>query len=407
MKSDDSQRKLVPMKPDCEIQISHSKVGDFARDVQQIVFFSREGIKKEPFHRVRHQIVFDNSGKPLRGIIALSTPGCSYARCFGPCSICGHPSSCIWDVGITQERIVELFHTSLGTLRMHRPRTVCVYSSGSFCDDQEINRQVRLKILRALANEDWVENIVFESLPQFLSPETVEEISQYLYGKTVTIGVGLDCSNEVMRSILTLKNIKDVVYEAAAKNCRKAGIIPAAYVVLKPPFLTEGESVWEAAQAIHAAMQMGYLQVSLEPIALQHGTLQSLLWLTKLYYRPSIWTILESILLWRKKYPVEYKYLNLKIGGEVFTPRPYLTYARCKVCNTKALPILRSLGVNFESLSVSKETDECCNQRTPHISQPEIDEIAERVKNTKLNIMKSLESANWQERYRYHACTPF
>lgn len=401
------ERELASMGRDCEIRISHSKAADIVSDIQQILFLSRKGIRKEPFHTVRHQIVLGNSGKPLRGIIALSTPGCSYAKSFGSCSICGHPSSCIWDKGITQERILELFHKSLDVLRLHRPRTVCVYSSGSFCDDDEISRQVRLKILKALANEEWVENIAFESLPQFLSSPTVEEISQCLDGKTVRIGVGLDCSNDVMRSILTLKNIKDTVYQNAARNCRKAGIIPAAYVVIKPPFLTEGESIWEAAQAIHTAVQLGYLQVSLEPIALQHGTLQFLLWLAKLYDRPSIWTILESILLWHKKYPEEYKHLNLAIGGEVFTPRPYLTYARCTACNAKALPILRSLGVDLESPAGTKETDECCNQRKTHISQPDIGDVSQRVRNAKLTIMPSLESASWQERGKYHAWTSF
>ena len=371
------------MQPSLEFPYKFSKVSEVLQHVREIASLSRTNMDREPFHTVRHKIVSDRFGRARRGIIALSTRGCSYARRFGACSICGHSLSCIWDSDMSEEYTLSLFEKSLARLRVHLPSTVGVYCSGSFCDELEVSKRVRLMILNMLAMEDWIGTIIFESLPQFLSQEVVEEVAEQLHGKKVMIGVGLDCSSEVLRSILTLKEIEDSSYKIAAKNCRDVEIDPVAYVVVKPPFLTEGESIWEAGQAIHKAAELGYAHVSLEPIALQHGTVQSFLWSKKLYNRPTIWTVLKSILFWRREYPFEYKYLNLKIGGEVFTPLPYSTFARCCSCESKILPVLQTLGINLEGDPSLKETDDCCIEDNSLVSEPVIERLSERVRRIK------------------------
>jgi len=374
------------MDPIQNIQFDNSLLATIIDHVGQISSQINQNSRREPFHSLRHQLIFEEDRRATRGIIALSTKGCTYAKRFGPCTICGHLGSCIWDTDISDEGVLKLFHKSLAQVRIYRPETLCIYCSGSFCDDFEVSKQVRSEILRVLANEDWIHNVIFESLPQFITQETAKDIAEHLLHKVVMIGVGLDCSTQPMRSILTFKRIPNGAYKTAAKVCRNVGILPIAYVVVKPPFLTEGESVWEAAEAIHKASQFGYKHISLEPLALQHGTLQSLLWLLKLYDRPTIWTILDSILFWRKRYSLEYKSLTLHIGGEIFTPEPYLTYAMCKSCESAALPALRSLGVNFRGRPLQEQRDTCCNRGHILISKPSMSDLIDRIKNAEISI---------------------
>lgn len=385
-----------------DFQPQRRDILEILQPLKWLCSLSRKNIDREAYHTVRHQVIFDGAGRATKGIIALSTTGCSYARSFGACSICGHPVSCIWDTNIKGEDTLALFQNSLARLREHRPSMVCVYCSGSFFDELEITERVRLQIFRSLAGEDWIENLSFESLPQFLSRETLRETAELLLRKKLMIGMGLDCSNEEMRAILTLKKIKDTTYKMAVQNCLDAGVVPMAYIIVKPPFLTKGESVWEAAQAIHTAAQFGYNHVSLEPVALQQGTLQSLLWPLGLYERPTIWTILNSILFWRKSYPLEYKSLTLRIGGEIFTPAPYLTYAMCKSCESIGFPALRSIGVNFEGRLSQEQRDTCCTQSHFLISKPYVWNLFNRIKDIEVSVRDRIR--NIEERGVDYAC---
>src|SRR4030042_2737382 len=112
------------MRIGSEVQLRSSMVEKAVSCVRQIAHLSRSNMKSEPFHSIRHKVILDSKGNVSRGVIALSTRGCSYARRFGACSICGHPLSCIWNDNITEEEMLGLFENSLARIRGYNPRTV-------------------------------------------------------------------------------------------------------------------------------------------------------------------------------------------------------------------------------------------------------------------------------------------
>lgn len=316
---------------------------------------------------------------PTKAIIALSTKGCQYARYSGTCSICGHPSSSIWDQNISSDETFEEFVNSLSLIRKENIHQVNIYCSGSFFDDNEISNLLRKRILEKISKEDWIEEIKFESLPHYVYTEQLQQISNILQKKRITIGTGLDCSSDILRYILTHKFIKNNCYSSFVKKCKSVNIIPEAYLVVKPPYLFEEEAIWETSEAIHTAVLLGFSKISLEPIALQEGTLQEYLWFNNLYNPPTIWTVFNSIKRWNNFYPNDLDKVSLEVGGEVFTPAPYMTYDRCKKCVEEVNSKLYDMKINFSFEASTDYPKNCCKHKIDNSKKISLNELKDRI----------------------------
>jgi radical SAM enzyme (TIGR01210 family) len=271
----------------------------------------------------------------LRGIIGVPARGCSYARTeWGGCAICGHSSSTLWKSNISDDSIISDVRSSLEKLSPARPAVLCLYTSGSFFDDTDLPSRVRLALLDQIAHLPWVTQIVVESLPQFITPTALSEARMHLGTIALSIGMGLDSADQFVRSLCFQRHIKDEVYVYATGLCHARGVRTTAYVVHGPPFLTAEEAVADTSCSIHSALTvLGFDAVSIEPVALQAGTLQHLLRTAGHYECPTFWSLVSASHQYvRLCGTADAASSDLRVGGQVFTPLPIATLRSCTKC---------------------------------------------------------------------------
>lgn len=356
--------------------------------VRRLVIRSRLAGEKEEFLLERHLIEYKN-GKPIRAIIGIPTTGCNYARLNGACSMCGHPDSGLWDINLTDDTIIELFQSSIEKIRPMKPNSLGVYCSGSFFDDNEVSVKLKQRICKSIADEAWIEEVVVESLPQYITKPKIEAVQRMLGSIRLKIGISLETANQFIRSSVLLKKVPSLSYIKATEACGELkNVYSIAYAVIKPPFLTEGEAIWEGAETIHSAVMMKFDEISLEPLSLQSGTLQSLLEKQGHYDMSSIWTLVNILKLWQSKYPSDLNSITIKIGGEVYTPLPYKTFLRCSTCENKAFKELEKIGVEIDLPRISIDNPDgqcdtqCCTYIEPNpleIREPNPSAVTQRV----------------------------
>ena len=347
--------------------ISHGEASEAYCHARGIALKAHSLAKPEPDIGYRYVLQNPVGTGGQRAIIGLETRGCSYATSNGPCAICGHAFSCLWDADCPPSRTLSVFEHSLAEVAKHRPATICIYTSGSFLDPLEVVPETRLHILRTLASLPWLRSVCIESLPQFVTGLRARELRQTVPDKDITVGVGIDCSTETLRTLCTFKAIPDQSYAQAARACVSNGLHPRAYVVVKPPFLDEGEAIWEGAYAAHRAFEMGFRTVSFEPVAIQRGTVQQLLHDAGLYQQPTIWTVAQCIALLKAKWRKRLRGSDVLVGGEVFTPLPESSYPRCPTCETSVRRFLLSSGIDIHL--ENRDSPKCL---TPCIGKPRI-----------------------------------
>ncbi len=228
--------------------------------------------------------------------VVLGTIGCSHARGeAGGCTMCSY----LLDGSSrspTAEELVQQFTTALDQITgLDSPLSVKIYTSGSFFDEEEVPPDARGRILDLIAEDARIEEVVIESRPEYVSEGVLSELKERLKDRVVEIGMGLESSSDRVRSLCVNKGFSFADFLSAVERARVRGIGVRAYVLLKPPFLTETEAVLDAKKTIGDALAAGVTTISLNPVNIQKNTLVEQLWKGGHYRSPWLWSVLEVI----------------------------------------------------------------------------------------------------------------
>jgi radical SAM enzyme (TIGR01210 family) len=217
-------------------------------------------------------------------VVVLRTKGCYWSRTSG-CSMCGYINDCAEDA--SPEDVRAQFE---GAMERHAgQRYLKIYTSGSFLDDDEIGIGVREGILStALASAD---RVLIESRPEFMSRERLESLPD---PGRIEIAMGLESANDVVLRDSINKKMDFEDFRMASELCRDLGIPTRAYILIKPPFLTEKEALTDAVSTAMSASGLSDT-ISLNPVNVQRNTLVEFLWKRGEYRPPWLWTVTDVV----------------------------------------------------------------------------------------------------------------
>lgn len=221
-------------------------------------------------------------------VIILRTKGCSWAQHSG-CSMCGYFNDSAWDT-ITSDDIIQQYTTAM-TAYKDEP-VVKIFTSGSFLDASEVPSSSQNHILTDLAGK--VDKVMVESRPMYITETRLKHISTICVDTDVELGVGLETANDIIRTHAINKGFSFKDYQQAAENIHKHNMVLKTYVLIKPIFLTEADSINDAIQTTRAIMPLTDT-ISFNPCNVQRNTLTEYLWKKEEYRPPWLWSIIEIL----------------------------------------------------------------------------------------------------------------
>ncbi len=220
------------------------------------------------------------------GVIILPTVGCRWGRKEG-CTMCGY----VYDAPreISQEKVVKEFKRALGELE--GVKYLKIFTSGSFLDPQEVSAGSMRKMMSLVP--EHIKRVQIESRPEFIKEKALKDIKNVLNAE-LEIGIGLETANDRIRELIN-KGFSFKDFEKVVKICKEQGVYVKAYLLLKPPFLTEKEALNDAEESILKAQKAGADRVSINPMNVQRGTLVEKLWHRKEYRPPWLWSVVKLL----------------------------------------------------------------------------------------------------------------
>lgn len=196
----------------------------------------------------------------------------------------------------SQDEIVKQFRHGLSKLEgLHSPLSVKLYTSGSFLDGEEVPPGAREIILRMISEHGSISEVILESRPEYVTRTVLSEVAEALSDCSVEIGIGLESSSDRVRSLCVNKGFSFDEFRGSVERACHAGIGVRAYVLMKPPFLTEMDSIVDAKNTIADALDVGVTTVSLNPVNVQKNTLVEYLWRRGRYRPPWLWSVLDVL----------------------------------------------------------------------------------------------------------------
>ena len=292
-------------------------------------------------------------------VIIFRTRGCSWALKSG-CSMCGYFNDSMWQ-DVSDDNLLTQFNTAMNNYSGQK--FVKIFTSGSFLDDKEINLKVRKEILGKLTEN--VDKISVESRPEYVKDKTLKEIKS-IYGlKKFEIGLGLETSSDYVRKYCLNKGFKFDEYKKAANIVKKHKIDLKTYVLIKPPFLTEKESIEDAIKTVEDIKNITDC-ISFNPTNVQRNTYVNYLW-NRWQYRPAWLFSVVKILKESKKIS---KNLRLKCdiagGGNIRGAH------NCRSCDRKFLDAIAEFSLS-QNLNVFEGLD--CECKEKWLDQLDIEDL--------------------------------
>jgi hypothetical protein len=169
-----------------------------------------------------------------------------------------------------------------------------LYNDGSFFAPREIPRDVQVEIAHLVAAAG-VRRLVVESLPQFVTKSVLRPFVEALGEVHLEIGIGLQSADVLVRETLVNTRISRVSFERALSVMASLGVDPKIYLMLKPPFLTDGEAVTDVVESVAYLTGLGVQGMTLCPTRVSRNTVAWELWRAGQYTPPNLWTAVESI----------------------------------------------------------------------------------------------------------------
>jgi radical SAM enzyme (TIGR01210 family) len=295
---------------------------------------------------------FIEGRKINRLIIYLRSFGCEYMLNDdnGGCTMCGHLAGTSRGERISDDAFIKQFDTILTEVDLTNISMICIYNAGSFFNDIELPDIVRMHIYKELTTINNIKSIIFESRPEYITSEKMKKMRDILPDKRIEIGIGLESSSEYIRSMCLNKGFKIDEFNKAIAILKENKICLLAYVLQKPPFVSEKQAIDDTISSVKWAFENEVDVVSIEPVSVQKNTLVHLLYKMKLYRSPWIWSVLSAI---KGIGPIGL----IRIGGFEFFPPPDVCTHNCSMCNDICINAIEEFNIsnNFEVINNTLE----------------------------------------------------
>jgi hypothetical protein len=264
--------------------------------------------------------------------------------------MCGHLKEQT-QVDIPAERYVEQFIKEYSKYDFAHYPILDLYNNGSFFNDKEIPPEARRRIFNIIAEDDDIEMLVLESRPEYISEDKLKEAKRILKDKRVEVAVGLETINDEIRELCINKGFTLKEFEAAAEIITSI-LNLRVYVLVKPPFITELEAIYDAIASTRHCFDIGASVVSLETVTVQDYTLVDLLYHNGQYRTAWLWSLAEII-------KATASYGKLVTGLFRFFPMPTYVPHNCDRCNNMFFEALREYNKTLDSSVFNGLTCEC------------------------------------------------
>ena len=272
-------------------------------------------------------------------VAILRTRGCYWADLKG-CSMCGYAKDTLGRSATAE----ELSRQRDRIRQAYRGQPyVKFYTSGSFLDDREVDPESRAALLGSFSGT--ARRILFETLPEFATPERLAPLREAFDGE-IEVALGLESTQPEVLGRLINKGAPPSEYLQAADRIRALGFRTKGYLLLKPPYLTEEESVADVLTSIDRARDH-FDTLSVNPVHIQNGTVVEWLFRRGRYRPPWLWSLTEVLAEGSRRAP-GLRLVSFPTAGGL--PRgPH----NCRVCDRAVLAAIEtaSLDQQFDGLS--------------------------------------------------------
>ncbi|MGA1848362.1 MAG: archaeosine biosynthesis radical SAM protein RaSEA [Thermoplasmatota archaeon] len=229
-------------------------------------------------------------------VVILNTPGCCWSK-KGGCTMCGYNFDTDTRPTSTDDYLSQM---DRALEKYAGEPYIKIFTSGSFLDPGEIQEDAQTKLVEMIRDRCGDVRLLIESRPEFITRERITRLSDIL--GELEIAIGLETVSDGIRAERIRKGFDLDDYLKAGRTIVGSGLYLKTYLLLKPPLMSEGDSITDALRSIKfISDQFPGSRISINPMNIQKGTAVERLFNRGLYKPPWLWTVSETLLAGHEK----------------------------------------------------------------------------------------------------------
>jgi radical SAM enzyme (TIGR01210 family) len=292
------------------------------------------------------------AGKAL--VLILPTRGCSWALSkSGGCSICGYiydnPQEPNYDSML--QSFKEILSKNIDEKWKY---SLKLFTSGSFLDTKEIPLNLQKEMMELAAKYNQIEEVVLESRPEYVTEAVLQNLAESIDIAKVEIAIGLESANNQILQNSINKGFFWEDFVKATNRIDEKGARVKAYLLFKPPFISEFDSIKDTLQSVAKLDEIGIKTVSINAMSIHRGTFLSQLFEKKMYRTPWLWSLLHICSEINQKFPDIRLICDVVAGGNERGAH------NCGECDKEILSIIKQFTLNQDSVVLEKKIDCSC-----------------------------------------------
>ncbi|MHA1199067.1 MAG: archaeosine biosynthesis radical SAM protein RaSEA [Candidatus Heimdallarchaeaceae archaeon] len=292
------------------------------------------------------------AGKAL--VLILPTRGCSWALSkSGGCSICGY----IYDNPLQPDYDIMLnsFKEILNQkIEKDWKYSLKLFTSGSFLDIKEVPLEVQKELMKEAAKFIQIEEIVLESRPEYVTESVLNNISEYIDISKVEIAIGLESANDNILQNSINKGFFWEDFVKATNRIQDKGARVKAYLLFKPPFVSEFDSINDVLESVSKIVELGVNTISINAMSIHRGTFLSQLFEKQMYRTPWLWSLLHLC------QEIKHKYPNIRLICDVVAGGSERGAHNCGDCDKEIITILKEFTLSQDDSKLTEEVKCSC-----------------------------------------------
>ncbi|MBP9164362.1 MAG: hypothetical protein KBF99_14360 [Leptospiraceae bacterium] len=265
-------------------------------------------------------------------IIFLRGTGCSSIELNGGCTFCGFYSATNHGIKLNRSNFLNQlqFAFDLHKKELDRFPIISLYNDGSMLSEQEISLDVTLEMIQTLSSFQNLKLITTESKLQDITEEKILRIKNTT-NKELELSFGFESSDPVVRRLCINKNFTNNKVIEVSELLRAHNINCTALLMLKPPFLSEQESIDDAVKSLQFLEETEINRIDIELPTVEAFTLSHELWKQELYKPIKLWSVVEIL---KHRHALNLKKI-IYVSPANYTVKAIATSSNCPLCNDK------------------------------------------------------------------------
>ncbi|WP_292491789.1 archaeosine biosynthesis radical SAM protein RaSEA [Methanoculleus sp. 10] len=225
--------------------------------------------------------------------VIFRSGGCSWNRC----RMCGYRHERYPDLPRDDlaDRLVRQVRWVKENFRDEDYQVLKIFTSGSFFDPGEVPPAAR----RAVAEAFRGKVVIAETRPEYVELDALREFQEGIdtgaWPRPLSVAVGLETTNDAIREKNIDKGFTYADFLRAAGVAHAAGAGVKAYLLMKPPFLTEREARDDMVRSIRDVASVAD-SISMNLCTVQSRTEVERLWREHAYRPPYLWSVLDVLI---------------------------------------------------------------------------------------------------------------